>query len=208
MILIRKYALAISALALPLAAVAIGPATATAAVRPHSARPHSTVTFKGKITCTVSGYMHFTQVKHPTLGLEFTTKENVKLWLQIVLTHCKGATSQGGAKIESGSVSGAITGEYSCASLLNSVPSPNTKIKWTTKGNAATDSLVALSGGKLETSPRLGVDYTATAKDSFAGSGTVKTAIYQTEGDLINSCKKSPYLKKVTIDPKYSTLSI
>jgi hypothetical protein len=187
-----------------LSALAVGPSVATAAVR-----PHSTVTFKGKISCTISGYLHFTQVKNKSLGLELETKESVRLWLQIDLTACKGTTSQGGSTIESGAVFGSITGDYSCFSLLSAVPSPKGIIKWKTKGNAAANTALTLSDGTLQTKSKpLGVDYKATAKDSFAGSGTVKAAIYQTESDLINSCKASPYLRKVTIDPKASSQSI
>ncbi|MGH9172548.1 MAG: hypothetical protein ACRD0Z_17045 [Acidimicrobiales bacterium] len=166
------------------------------------------MTFKGTISCAVSGVLRFAQVKHPKLGLEFTTKESVTLTLSVHLSGCKGTTSQAGATIVSGYAEGTVVGDFSCASMLNSVPSPTGKLAWTTKGNPAAPSTISLTAGVLKSGPPPTVSFKTTAKGSFAGSGKTTDAVVQTIGALVSSCKTSPYLTKVALNAKKSTFGV
>jgi hypothetical protein len=185
---IRKYVLALSLLALPLGFVAATGSAANAAVR-----PHSTVTFTGKISCSITGKI----TAKP--GLELTTPQTVTLTLSATGTKCTGSTSQGGATIVSGKAVGSVKGSYSCESLLSSVPSPAGNITWKTTGNKATPTAFKLSGGKFNSGPPIVITYNSTQTGSFAGSGKTSATIKQTQSQLVKSCESKAGLKSLTI---------
>jgi hypothetical protein len=186
---IRKYVLALSILSLPLGLVAFGTTTANASVR-----PHTTVTMTGSISCKIVGKITATP------GLKLTTPQTVKIVLSVTASGCTGNTSQGGATVKSGKVSGTITGSYSCESLLSSVPNPSGTIKWTSSTTtkiAPTD--FALSNGTIVSTAPPTITYSSTQTGSYAGSGSTTAVVKQSENALITACSSSTGLTKLTI---------
>jgi hypothetical protein len=194
-------------MAMPLGAIA---ATSLASAGPAGAavRPHTTVTFKGKISCDLSGHLFFGQVGHPTLGIEWSTKLKVNIALSASLSKCKGTLTQGGSTIESGTVKAVTSGTYSCESLISGFPTPSGTVTWTTKGNPAAPTKVTLSSPKASLGPPLSATFVTTATGSFAGTGAAKAVIGQTLSQIVNACKTSPYLRTITINATGSSASV
>ncbi len=183
--MLRKTVLALTVGCLPLATVAATSAASAAA------RPDSTITFTGKISCSITG------VIHSTPGLKWSEAQTVKFTLSASLTKCTGHTSQGGATITRGSAHGAVTGSYSCQSLLSSFPKPSGKITWTTTGNKATPTGFKVTSGSASGFPT--VTLTLSQTGSFAGTGNVTGKIKQSESQLLAACNSSTGLTTINI---------
>lgn len=184
----RKYVLALTLLALPLATL-VGSSAANA-----SPAHTSTVTFTGKIDCKIASTSTITSKP----GLLLLTKAKVTLTLSATTTKCTGHTSQGGAKILSGKASASVTGQYDCLSLLGTLPTLKGAIVWKTSGKAATKTTVSLSAGKVDSKTNV-VTYHAAQKGSFAGARTVAATIKQTEAQLEAACETKAGLTKINL---------
>lgn len=194
-LVIRKHVLALSLVALSLGSVALSTTAANASVR-----PHKSVTMTGTVSCKIAGKITASQVAAPTKGLELSTPENIKITLSVTASACTGNTSQGGATVKSGKVSGSITGSYSCESLLASVPNPIGTVKWTSSTTSKiTNTKFTLSRGKIAGSSPPTIKYKSTQTGSYAGSGSSTAVVKQTENQLLSACNSANGLKKLTI---------
>jgi hypothetical protein len=184
----RKYVLALTLLALPLATL-VG-TTAASASQAHT----TTVTFTGKIDCKIASTSTITSKP----GLKLTTPAKVTFTLSATTTKCSGHTTQSGDKIISGKVSASITGKYDCLSLLGTLPTLKGSIIWKTSGKAATKTSLTLSAGKVDSKTDI-VTYHSRQKGSFAGARTVAAKIKQTETQLEKACETKAGLTKINL---------
>jgi hypothetical protein len=180
---LRKYVLALSIAALPVAAVAASTTAANASVRPHKA-----ITFTGSVNCALAGAIKATPAITNT-----ASKGTIAIKLSGKLTKCTGSIKQGGLTISKGTVSSTATlpAGTTCSSLLSSLPKPIGKISWTptvTGGNTIKPTAFALSSPKLASESPITIDYTSTQTGSFTGKGAAKAVIKQGIATLLNDC--------------------
>jgi hypothetical protein len=142
-LVIRKYVLALSLIALPLGTVVASGAAANASVR-----PHASVTFTGSISCALSG----TIKAKPALTNTASTS-TIAITLGGTLSKCTGKTTQGGLTIASGTVKSTATlpKGTTCTGLLTDTPNPAGTITWkaTKKGGEITATAFKLSKGTV-----------------------------------------------------------
>jgi hypothetical protein len=180
---IRKYVFALSALALPLGAVAIGSSTASATVR-----PHSSVTFTGSVSCALTG-----AIKAVPAITGTPSTGTIAVSLTGSLTKCTGAITQGGLTISKGIVKSSVTlpAGTSCTTLVSSPPNPTGSITWkptivtTTK---ITPTKFKTSGGSVTSTSPITITYSSSQTGSFAGTGSVKAVVKQTLSTLLTEC--------------------
>jgi len=184
----RKYVLALTLLALPLATL-VG-TTAAGASQAHTA----TVTFTGKIDCKIASTSAITSKP----GLQLLKKAKVTFTISATTTKCSGHTSQGGDKIISGKVSASVTGSYDCLNLLGTLPTLKGSIVWKTSGAPATKTSLTLSAGKVDSKTDV-VTYHAGQKGSFAGARTMAAKVKQTEAQLEKACETKAGLTKINL---------
>lgn len=188
--MLRQLVVALSALTLPLGAVVLNSATAAATVR-----PHKTITFTGSVSCKITGG-HITMT--PPLAL--VTAKSTVVKIAGKATGCTGSTSQGGATIVSGKISGSVTATTDCADLASGVPNPVGSITWTTTGNLAKPTKFSLSKGKAALgSKSISITFSSAQTGSFAGTGSAKATVDKTESQLITACESATGLKSLAI---------
>lgn len=181
--MIRKYVLALSLLALPIATIVASDSTANA-----SARPHAAVTFKGSVTCSITGSI----TASPPLLL--STPQKTTITLTATATKCKGAKGvlkQDGVTLKSGKASGKVVApKEDCESLVGGVPNPVGTITWAGTGGTIAPTKFTLSDGSAKFgSSSTTITFTSTQKGSFAGSGASSATVKKTESQLISECK-------------------
>lgn len=186
--MLRKYVLAFSLLALPLATL-VGSSVANASVH-----PQKSVTFTGTITCQAGSTSTITA----TPGLLLSKAQTVTVAVTGTLTKCSGHTSQGGAKIISGKVSGKVTGSYDCLALLGKLPAPKGSIVWKTKGKKASKTHFWLANGAYSATANT-LTYTASQTGSFAGSASVVLDVKDTEAQLTKLCESKTGLTTISL---------
>jgi hypothetical protein len=191
---IKKYILALSLLALPIATVVASGATANAAVRPDKA-----VTFTGKVTCAVTGSISAS----PPLTF---TAHTTTISLAGKATKCTGSTKQGGVTLKSGVISGKVVAKNtSCASLESGVPNPVGTVKWTGTGGTVTPTAFTLTKGSATFgSSTTTITFSSKQTGSFAGKGSSSGTIDKSESQLIDECNGSGISKLVISSGKIS----
>jgi hypothetical protein len=186
---IRKLALALSLLALPLGMIVASGSAANAAIA------HKTpVTFTGSVSCDITGSISAS----PPLLLD--TPKTTTITLKATAATCTGDTTQSGVTLTKGAVSGKVKAKkLDCEALLSGVPSPKGTIKWSGKGGTIAPSDVTLSNGSAAFgASSTTITFTSTQTGSFAGSGSVSGTVNQTETQLIDECDGAG-IKKLTI---------
>lgn len=187
--MLRRHLVAVALLAGSIGAfgAATGPAGAVLVA-------HKTVTMTGTISCSVSGTLKMSP------ALTTSTPTSTKISLSLKATGCTGDTSQGGATIVSGKISGSVTTTTDCADLVLSVPDPTGSIAWTTTGNKAAATKFTLSGGSSSfATGDLVLSYDSAQTGSFAGSGSVTSTVDSSLSTLLGECGSKKGLSKVTI---------
>jgi hypothetical protein len=184
---IRKCALALSALALsalvlPLGAVATGTSSASGSVK-----PHTIVTFTGSITCAAVGTIKL----NPPLT-STASKGAIAQTLTGSLSKCTGKVTQHGLTIAKGTVSSLtmLPKGTACGSLMVSTPKPTGTVRWTatTRAGTITPTRFTTTSGSFVLGPPITITYKSTQTGSFAGSGSATLVIKQSAGILSTEC--------------------
>jgi hypothetical protein len=193
--MIRKLALALSLLALPLGMVVASGSVANAAVAHKTA-----VTFTGSVSCAITGSISASPplVIAPAASTTITLKATAK--------DCTGDTTQSGVTLTKGMVSGKVTADIDCESLLSGVPSPVGTINWTgTKGKIAPSDITLSNGSASFGATTTTITFDSSQTGSFAGSGSVSGTVKKTETQLVDECDGNG-IKKLAISS--GTLSL
>ena len=170
----RKIGIATGAVTLSVGAVALTATGASAAPKP--------VTFKGSISCALAGTVTATP---PVTN----TAQTVKFTIKGTVSGCKGKTSQGGAKITGGTISGsAKTTNETCSAVVGSPPEFAGSVAWKTTGGTATPTAYKLSGGSATSTSPLTITYTSTQTGSFAGKGSLTAVVKPSISTLLGEC--------------------
>jgi hypothetical protein len=171
----RKLLIAAGAVAMSAGAVAL---TTTGA----SAAPQKAVTFKGSISCALSGSV---TAAPPVTN----TAQTIKFTIKGTVSGCKGKTSQGGVKITGGTISGSVkTASETCTSVVGSPPEFAGSIAWKATGGTAAPTAYKLSAGDATSTSPLTITYTSTQTGSFAGKGSLTAVVKQSVDTLLSEC--------------------
>ena len=162
-----------------------------------SAASHSTVTFKGSITCGFSG----TLTANPGIKL---SSAKTTITLKLSLVSCKGTTKSGGVTITGGTVTASKSITASCTSLGSFTP-PVLPVVWKSTGGSATKSSVTFSSASAAIGTPIKVTLpgsggTGKVTGSFAGSKAKGTAVVkQSTSQLLSACSSSSGVKTLNL---------
>ena len=171
-----------------LALIAPGVAAAAPGVAPHV----RTVTFSGKMTCTLNGAI--------TAKPALTSKggKPAVLTLSGSITKCTGSTKKSGVTITGGTVKATSkVANNSCTGLISKLPALSGTVSYTSKGGKATPTSVRYSAGSVTSTSPITVKYpgsgaTSKSTGSFAGTkGSATAVVKQSVAALLSECGSS-----------------